>query len=85
MELLLAQSISSECVHTVGARSGGTGSRVLRGLLDSGFNQDQIIRVLNRNANKQTVKNLKQAGFSVFQGDLDDSSSLAGLTDGCTG
>lgn len=68
----------------VGA-TGGTGLRAIRGLLDSGSTPSDIV-VLTRNKNKPLANDLRNAGFKVVQGDLDDVDSLdTSVFDGCTG
>ena len=62
-------------ILVVGA-SGGTGLRVLAGLLDVGFAPSQI-RLLTRNVHKPTSIALRQYGFQLVQGDLDIPSTLA--------
>lgn len=66
---------SSPFILVIGA-SGGTGLRVLAGLLDVGFAPSQI-RLLTRNVNKPTSMALRQYGFQLVQGDLDIPSTLA--------
>jgi uncharacterized protein YbjT (DUF2867 family) len=67
----------------VGA-SGGTGTRALRGLLDVGYQPNQL-RVLTRSPSKPSLEPLRQIGIELCAGDLDDPSSLKNVADGCTG
>jgi uncharacterized protein YbjT (DUF2867 family) len=73
--------------------SGGTGPRVLQGLLDVGYRPDQI-RLLTRNNNRPNMARLRQVGFTTVQADLDDDDAdddqeptplLQNAVKGCTG
>ena len=67
----------------VGA-SGGTGSRALRGLLDVGY-QAQQLRVLTRDPSKASLAAHRNLGFELYAADLDDPETLRGVADGCNG
>jgi len=67
----------------VGA-SGGTGTRVLRGLLDVGYQPAQL-RLLTRNPSRDSLKPLSDAGIELFAADLDEPASLGSAADACTG
>lgn len=68
-------NVSGGTILVIGA-SGSTGLRVLAGFLDMGYVPSQL-RLLTRNINKPTSLALRQFGFQVVQGDLDEPSSLS--------
>ena len=75
--------LGSAKVLVVGA-SGGTGSRALRGLLDVGYKPNQL-RVLTRNPMKPSLSPLREIGVELFAADLDEPSTLEGVSTTCTG
>ncbi len=64
--------------------TGGTGLRAIRGMMDTGLGVKDI-KILTRNVEKPIVRDLIAAGFSIVEADLDDPSSLRGVSRGCTG
>ena len=67
----------------VGA-SGGTGTRALQGLMDVGYSPSQL-RVLTRNPSKPSLAPLRELGIELCEADLDEPSSLGGVSSACTG
>lgn len=70
-------------ILVVGA-SGGTGKRALRGLLDVGYNPEQL-RVLTRDPSKESLAPLRDMGMELAPADLEDPASLVGVSASCTG
>ena len=67
----------------VGA-SGGTGMRAIKGLLDVGYATSQLV-VLTRNPAKPALGQLTAVGVELRGADLDDPTTLSGVSAGCTG
>ena len=80
---LAAISNDNPKVLVVGA-SGSTGLRAIQGLLDVGFKPFQL-QIMTRNSHKPKMKQMKQLGFGIVEGDLQDPASLQDLGKGCTG
>jgi uncharacterized protein YbjT (DUF2867 family) len=81
--LAAASSSSRSSILVVGA-SGGTGMRALNGLLDVGYEPNQL-RVMSRSVKKPFMRELKDRGFATCRADLDDKASLRSAVTGCTG
>lgn len=64
--------------------SGGTGTRALRGLMDVGYTPSQL-RVLTRDPTKPSLAALRETGIELCGADLDEPSTLGGISTSCTG
>ena len=82
--LALGLAVQPNAKLLVVGASGGTGTRALQGLLDTGYKPAQL-KVLTRNPSKPSLAPLKKLGIELCAADLDDPESLVGVGDGCTG
>jgi uncharacterized protein YbjT (DUF2867 family) len=74
----------SDCRLLVVGASGGTGARVIKGLLDVGYKPSQLL-VTTRDPSKPALTRLREMGVELRQTNLDDPASLVGIGTGFTG